>query len=88
MTEPVGTAYAVTCQTCAVQVWQGDIPPTDGQVLLTAFADSVPGAACPSKVANCPNKSAAIAARPAPLTAADLADVKKRLDKIEAKVKP
>jgi tetrahydromethanopterin S-methyltransferase subunit G len=36
----------------------------------------------------CPNKAAAITGRPVPVTAADLADVKKRLDKIEAKVKP
>jgi hypothetical protein len=57
-------------------------------VLLSAFADSATGTACFSKVDPCPNKSAAIAARPVPVTAADLADVKKRLDKIEAKVKP
>ena len=86
----VGTACAVTCQTCAVQVWQGDIPPDDGQVLLSAYADSAPGTVCPSKVEGCPNKTAAVAERPKhkPVVAGDLDDLRKRLDKLEAKVKP
>jgi hypothetical protein len=71
-----------------VTVWQGNTPQGDGQVVLTAYADSVPGTACPSKIDPCPNKAAAIAARTPPVTAADLAAIKTRLDKIEAKVKP
>jgi hypothetical protein len=88
VTNPVGTACAVNCYTCHVNVWQGDVSPADGQVLLTAYADSVTGTVCPSKVDPCPNKAAAIAQRPTQVTAADLAAVKARLDKIEAKVKP
>lgn len=53
MSKPIkdeGTSFAVICHTCGVNVWQGNDPPADGQVLLTAFADSMPRPACPSKV--------------------------------------
>jgi hypothetical protein len=79
---PVGTAYAVNCYTCRVNVWQGDIAPADGQVLLSAFADSVTGTACPSKVDPCPNKTLAVAAAKKTLPAAVLA----RIAAIEAKI--
>jgi hypothetical protein len=91
MTKPAAEQpidFAIICRTCLVTVWQGNTPQGDGQVVLTAYADSVPGTVCPSKVDPCPNRAAALAARPVPVTAADLVDVKKRLDKIEAKVKP
>jgi hypothetical protein len=92
MSEPTpdpGTSMAVICHTCGFTVWRGNaLVEQDGQTLLTAYADSVAGTVCPSKVDPCPNKSPAIAARPVPVTAADLAGVKKRLDAIEAKVKP
>ena len=79
---PVGTAMAVICHTCAVNVWQGDVAQGDGQVLLSAFADSVTGTACPSKVDPCPNKTVAVAAAKKTLPAAVLA----RIAAIEAKV--
>jgi hypothetical protein len=87
---PVGTAFAVNCYTCLVNIWQGDIAPDDGQTLLTAYADSTPGTVCPSKVDGCPHKTAAVAERPKrkPVVAGDLDDLRKRLDKLEAKVKP
>jgi hypothetical protein len=84
VTEPVGKPYAVTCQACLVKVWEGDVPPADGQVLLTNYAESTPGNACPSKVAGCPNKTAAVVDtkqwQPAKILA--------RLAALEAKVKP
>ncbi len=81
---------AVVCRTCLVAVWQGNVSPDDGQVLLTAYADSAPGTVCPSKVDGCPHKAAEVAKRPQrlPVTVADLAAIKTRLDKIEAKAKP
>jgi hypothetical protein len=81
--------YAVICRTCLHNVYEGDAQPADGQLLLTAFADSVTGTACPSGIATCPHKSAALTARAqlAPATVADLAAVKARLDKVE-KIKP
>jgi hypothetical protein len=86
----VPIAFAVNCYTCRVNVWKGNDAPDDGQVLLTAFADSVAGSACPSKVDPCPHKAAAIAAARLlqPVTMADLAAVKGRLDKLEVKIKP
>jgi hypothetical protein len=86
VSDPVGAAYAVTCQTCKVQVWQGDIPPADGQVLVTAYADSVPGTACPSKVDPCPNKSAAVAAAVATEKRTRPAAILARIASIEAKI--
>jgi hypothetical protein len=85
VTSPIGTQCAVTCQVCAVKVWQGDIPPSDGQVLLTAYAESKQGTACPSGRVDCPNKTAAIAAQVLlkPVTMADFTSVKGRLDKLE-----
>jgi hypothetical protein len=64
--------------------------PASTQVLLTAYADSAPGTACPSKVGPCPRKAAAIAARALlkPVAVADFAAVKTRLDKVGTKVKP
>jgi hypothetical protein len=91
MVEERGTAYAVTCQTCHVNVWKGDqLVEQDGQVLLSAYADSVPGTACPSKVADCPHKAAAVAERPKrrAATAGELDELRKRLEKLEPRVKP
>ncbi len=81
------TAFAVTCQTCHVKVWEGDQAPEDGQTVLSAYADSAAGNACPSKVDPCPNKSAAAAerAKRKPATLGDLDDLKKRLAVLEAR---
>jgi hypothetical protein len=76
--------YAVVCRTCLRNVYEGDTSPDDGQTLLTAFADSVTGAACPSGVATCPNKTAAMTTARQQTVAAILA----RLAAIEAKVRP
>lgn len=73
---------AVICHTCAVNVWQGDVAQGDGQVLLSAFADSVTGTACPSKIDPCPNKSTAVTAAKKVLPDALLA----RIAAIEAKL--
>lgn len=77
--------YSVNCMTCHVNVYEGDTQPKDGQPLLTTFAESVPGTACPSKVDPCPNKSAVINQAPqrAAVTKGDLASLVAR---IEAKV--
>jgi hypothetical protein len=46
--------FAVTCQTCAVVIWQGShVVEDDGQVLLNAYAD----VACPRP--DCPHKTPA-----------------------------
>lgn len=74
--------YAVVCRTCFHNVYEADTPPVDGQVLLTAYADSVPGTACPTPVDPCPHKSAAIAVERRQRPAAILA----RLAVIEAKL--
>lgn len=76
--------YAVICRTCERNVYEGDTSPEDGQVYLTAFADSVAGTACPSGRVNCPHKSAAVTKAKDQTTAALLA----RIEKLEAKVKP
>lgn len=62
----------------------------DGQVLLTAYADSVPGTVCPSKVQGCPHKTLTIqeAQSRKPVTRAELVEVKARLDRLEPKVRP
>lgn len=52
--------YAVVCRVCSKNLYEGDTQPADGQVLLTQYADSVPGSACPSGVATCPNKTSAV----------------------------
>lgn len=77
--------YAVVCRTCFKNVHEGDTSPEDGQVLLTAFADSIAGTACPSGRTDCPHKATAIVARAQtlPATVADIASVKGRLDKLE-----
>ncbi len=53
MTRPVppdqAVAYSVSCRTCGHNVWSGNTPPTDGQPLLIAYAESTPGPQCPSK---------------------------------------
>lgn len=88
---PRGTDLAVICRTRLVSVWQGDeAVELDGQVLLTTYADSVPGPACPSKVEGCLHKAAALAekAKDRPATLKDLDEVHKRLAKLEPKVKP
>jgi hypothetical protein len=56
-------------------------------VLLTAYADSAPGTACPSKVDGCPHKTAAVTekGKHRGATLDDLDDLRKRLDKLEAK---
>ncbi len=76
--------YAAMCYTCQVVVWQGDNPPADGQAELTRYAE----ASC--QVAGCPNKTAALAASALlrPVTVGEMAGVRKRLDALEAKVKP
>lgn len=81
----VAPAYAVTCYTCFVKIWEGDTPPIDGQVALTTYADSTPGTACPSKIANCPNKTAVVAdiTQKQAVTRRDLAVL---VAKIEAKI--
>ena len=87
----VPISAAVICRICHVAVWQGNDPvEPDGQVLLTAYADSVPGTACPSKVDGCPHKHAAVAERPKrrAATIGELDEVVKRLEKLEPKVKP
>lgn len=77
--------YAVTCYTCRTKIWEGDEPPADGQVLLTEYADKTPGTECPSKVADCPHKTAAVAERVQrrPATLADLEGLKIRLSALE-----
>jgi hypothetical protein len=77
-------AYSVTCRTCAKNVYEADDPPADGQTLLTAFADSVPGTTCPSGVATCPHKTVAVNTGRQQTIAAILI----RLAAIEAKVRP
>lgn len=52
--------YAVVCRTCQHNVYEGDTSPDDGQVLLTQYAESTPGAKCPSGHTDCPNKTAAV----------------------------
>lgn len=82
--------YAVTCRTCYVTVWEGDTAPADGQLLLTEYAESSAGTACPSKVDPCPHKNAAIdqQGKRRPATIGDLETLKARLAALEAKVKP
>lgn len=80
------SAYAVNCYTCRVNVWQGDeLVEQDGQVLLTAYADSVAGTVCPSRVDGCPHKTAVVAERPKRrfVTVAELDAVVRRLEKLE-----
>lgn len=74
--------YAVVCRTCAHNVYEGNTPPADGQALLTQYADSVTGTACPTPFDPCPHKSAAIAAERKRTIAAILA----RLAVIETKL--
>ena len=31
--------YAVSCYTCVTTVWEGDTAPTDGQPILTTYAN-------------------------------------------------
>jgi hypothetical protein len=83
--DPIGTALAVNCYTCRVNIWQGDVAPADGQVLLTAYSDSTPGTACPSKVDPYPHKTTAIAAAQV-LKSATRADLAAMVARIEAKV--
>lgn len=52
--------YAVVCRTCLRVVYEGNTQPADGQALLSQYADSTPGATCPSGVSACPNKTAAV----------------------------
>lgn len=91
MSNPIkdeSTSFAVICHTCGVNVWQGnELVEQDGQVLLTAFADSVPGPACPSKVNLCPHKAAVLTeqARHKAVTAKDLELLEMRLAKLEKK---
>lgn len=77
-------AYAVTCFTCGDKIMEGDLPPDDGQALLTNHAE----AKC--QRADCPHKTAAVAAAAQyrPATLGDINTIRGRLDKLEAKVKP
>lgn len=79
--------FAVVCRTCLHTVYEGDTAPDDGQVLLTAYADSIPGTVCPSKIDPCPHKAAAIAAAQLlkPASQGDLAAIKTRIAAVEAK---
>lgn len=74
--------YAVVCRTCQHNVYEGDTQPADGQVLLTTYADSAAGSACPSGVASCPHKTTAINAAKQQAIPALLA----RIAALEAKV--
>lgn len=91
MTTPVEEplAMAVVCRTCAFIVWQGNetVEP-DGQALLTAYADSIPGTVCPSKVDPCPHKAAAraAAATQRPVKQAELDILKSRIAALEGRV--
>lgn len=76
--------FAVVCRTCFRNVYEGNTAPADGQVLLTAFADSVTGTACPSKIDPCPHKTTVITAAKQQTVSAILT----RLAAVEAKVKP
>lgn len=76
------STYAVVCRTCSKNVYEGDTQPADGQTLLTQYAQSTTGTTCPSGVATCPNKTAAINATKQQLPPAILA----RLAAIEAKL--
>lgn len=81
--------YAIHCYTCFVKVREGtyadDAPPIDGQVVLTAYADSVPGDTCPSGVAGCPHKAVAVAerAKHRPATLADVELLTARVGALE-----
>ncbi|MGH9290102.1 MAG: hypothetical protein ACRD0V_17710, partial [Acidimicrobiales bacterium] len=48
--------HTVTCQVCRTEVYAADDPPTDGQALLTGFAD----ASCPRGGVGCPNTTTAV----------------------------
>lgn len=90
MSKPIkdeGTSFAVICHTCGVNVWQGNDPPADGQVLLTAFADSIPRPACPSGRVDCPHKAVEVAKKPKRrnATVADLDVLAERIAKLEKK---
>lgn len=76
--------FAVSCHTCRHVVYSGDEPPDDGQPPLTEYADSTPGQ-CPSKVVDCPHRTAAIDSRKRrqPATLADLDDLKGRIGELE-----
>lgn len=82
--------YAVNCYTCGQTIWQGNEPQGDGQVILTAYADSISGPACPSGISPCPHKAASLAviAKLQAPTIKDLEAIAARLAKVEAKVKP
>lgn len=86
MPDSLAPTHAVTCYTCLIKVWEGVDPPADGQIVLTEYADSTPGPECPSKVANCPHKTAARAdqEKSKAATLGDLDALKVRLDKLEA----
>ena len=77
------STYAVICRTCLRNVYEGDTQPADGQVLLTAYADSKAGTACPSGVSSCPNKTSAVNAAKQQTIPALLA----RIAALEAKVR-
>jgi len=77
-------AYSVTCRTCAKNVYEGDESPTDGQVLLTQYAESTSGTSCPSGVSNCPHKSAAVNTG----RQQNIQSILTRLAALEAKVRP
>lgn len=72
---------AVNCYTCAYQVWRGGDPPpfTDGQEVLTAYAD----ASCPR--VDCPHTTAARDAATKRRPDRVLADMQARIAALEAK---
>lgn len=86
---------SVNCYTCQRTVWQGgrteggqviDLPFTDGQELLTTFADT----SCPLGGVGCPNTTAGrLAARELqPATALELRKVSDLLAVVDARTKP
>jgi hypothetical protein len=77
------TLYAVTCYTCQIQVWKGDvIVAENGQDLLTAYADTT------CKRADCPHTTTAIKAATERDPLVQIERLKARLTALEAKNKP
>lgn len=94
MTEPI---MNVTCRTCGTEVWRGGhmsitdtepqgVPFTDGQVLLTGFAD----VSCPQGGVGCPHTTTALAAAAddQPVTRRELRELRARVDTIDARTRP
>lgn len=72
-----GPDYAVTCYTCLTKVWEGNDPPADGQVVLTAHADKT------CRREECPHRTTAIEAAKRKQAATDLDALAARVAKLE-----